>query len=88
MGNNRFWEIIYDDENHKMEVIGSSTDDTRLTNNVAEMQRIGMKVRCQTGDINIPENAIELSGYEKEKNLYSRLLLEYEAKTNKHLNRW
>jgi len=88
MGNNRFWEIIYDDENRKMEIIGSSIDDTKLTNNVVEMQRVGMKVRCQTGDINIPEDRHQLTGYEKEENLYSRLLSEYESRTKKQLKRW
>lgn len=63
-----------------MEVIGTSTDDTRLTNNVCGMQMAGMKVRCQTADISVPEEEITVNGYIHENNLYSRLLTDYETK--------
>jgi hypothetical protein len=85
---NKFWEVIYDDENRSMEVIGTSVDDTRLTNNVCEMQGAGMRVRCQTPDISVPKDQITVVGYTHENNLYSRLLSEYEMKTRKRLKRW
>ena len=69
----RFWEVIFDDSKRTIEVIGSSTNDTLLTNNVWKMQQAGMKVRCQTPDISIPKDEIKLSGYTVEENLYSRL---------------
>ena len=83
-----FWEVIYDDSKRTMEVIGSSTDDTLLTNNTFEMQQAGMKVRCQTADISVPKNEIKLKGYNHEEGLYSRLLMEYENLTKKQLKRW
>lgn len=84
----RFWEIVYDDSMHTMEVIGSSTDDTLMTNNIAEMQRVGMKVHCQTANIDTPKERINLIGYSIENNLYSRLMFEYERLTNKNLKLW
>ncbi|MCD9014433.1 hypothetical protein [Parachryseolinea silvisoli] len=84
----RFWEIIYDDDSKVMEIIGTSSDDTRLTNNVVEMQKAGLKVRCQTADISTPKEDIKLSGYKVEDNVYSRLLNEYERLTKKQLKRW
>lgn len=84
----KFWEVIYDDKTKTMEVIGSSTDETLLTNNVAEMQKIGMIVRCNTPDIDTPKEEIKLAGYTLEDNLYGRLLTEYEIKTRKQLKRW
>lgn len=84
----QFWEVIFDDEKRKMEVIGTSTNDTLLTNNVSEMQQAGMKVRCQTPDISIPKDELKLLGFTYEDNLYSRLLSDYETKTGKQLKRW
>ena len=83
-----FWEIIYDDSKMTMEVIGSSIDDTLLTNNTYEMQLAGMKVHCQTADISVAKQNIKVSGYNYENNLYSRLLNEYEQLTKKQLKRW
>jgi hypothetical protein len=84
----KFWEVIFDDEKLTMEVVGTSTDDTRLTNNISEMQQAGMKVRCQTPDTSVQKDEITLSGYTFENNLYSRLLRDYEIKTQKRLKRW
>ena len=84
----QFWEVIYDDDKRTMEVIGTSIDDTLLTNNVCEMQKAEMKVRCQTADISIRKDEIKVSGYVVEDNLYSRLLTDYEIKTRKQLKRW
>jgi hypothetical protein len=83
-----FWEVIYDDSKRTMEVIGSSSDDTRLTNNTYEMQQAGMKVHCQTADISASKESIKVAGYTHEDNLYSRLLNEYEQLTKKQLKRW
>jgi len=84
----QFWEVIYDDNNRKMDVWGPSLDDTILTNNVAEMIRAGMKVHCQTADIKYPKEEIKLFGYEIENNLYQRLINEYEILTGKLMRRW
>ena len=84
----RFWEVIYDDKLNKMEVIGSSSDDTLLTKNVCDMQDAGMKVRCQTADIDTPKEKMTLSGYQIENNLYGRLITEYERLTGKLMKRW
>lgn len=84
----QFWEVIYDDTNRKMEVMGPSSDDTKMTNNVAEMIRTGMKVHCQTADAKYPKEEVKLRGYEKENNLYQRLITEYEKSTGKLMNRW
>lgn len=70
-----------------MEVVGSSFDDTRLTNNVYEMQQAGMKVRCDTADISFSKESIKLPGYTHEDNLYTRLLNEYQQLTLKQLKR-
>ena len=83
-----FWEVIYDDSLSKMEILGTSTDDTHLIYNVSEMQRAGMKVRCQTPPISTPKEDIIVKGYEIEENLYARLLIEYEKLTRKQLKRW
>ncbi len=85
---NIFWEVIFDDENRKMEIIGKSSNDLLLTNNVYEMQQVGMKVRCQTPDISIKRDEITLLGYSIEEGLYGRLLSTYETKTGKLLKRW
>jgi len=85
----RFWEIVYDDDKRTMEIIGTSTDDTLLTNNVSKMIRSDMHVRCQVLDISIEKEDIDgPPGYTKEENLYSRLLLEYEKKTGKVLKQF
>lgn len=84
----QFWEVIYDDDKRTMEVIGTSTDDTRLINNVSEMQQAGMKVRCQTADLSVSKDKIKVSGYVVEDNLYSRLLNDFEIKIQKILKRW
>ncbi len=84
----KFWEVIYDDNKRTFEVIGSSNDDTLLTNNVSEMQRAGIKARCSTPDISISKDEIKVSGYTFEDNLYSRLLNDYELLTKKQLKRW
>ncbi len=85
---NRFWEIIIDDSKLTFEIIGSSSDITLFTNNVAEMQRIGMKVQCQTPDISVSRNNIPIKAYYTlEDNLYSRLLLQYGQQTKKQLKR-
>jgi len=84
----RFWEVIIDDDKLTIEVIGMSSDDTLLTNNVVAMQKAGMHVRCTTPDISASKNEILISGYRNEDNLYSRLLTEYEQKTHKQLKRW
>lgn len=84
----RFWEVIYDDKAQTMEVIGTSTNDTLLTNNVIEMQKAGMKVLCNTPSIEIREEDIKLPHYKLEKNLYGRLLDEYQINTKKQLKRW
>lgn len=52
------------------------------------MQQAGMNVRCTTADISIQKNAIRISGYSYEDNLYTRLLKEYEQTTYKQLKRW
>ena len=83
-----FWEVIYDESNKTMEVIGSSSDDTSLTNNTYEMQQAGMKVHCQTSDISTSKESITVVGYSHEDNLYTRLLNEYEQLTKKQLKRW
>ncbi len=84
---NRFWEIIYDDSKRTMDAVGSAND-ILFTNNVAEMQRSGMQVHCQAGEIAVPKENLKLPGYTFEDNLYSRLLNEYEQKTCKQLKRW
>ena len=84
----RFWEVIIDDSKRTIEVIGTSSDDTLLTNNTVEMQHAGMNVRCTTSDISYPKNEIKISGYKYEANLYTRLLAEYGQKTSKQLKRW
>ena len=84
----RFWEVIYDCANQKMEVIGSSNDDTLLTKNVAKMQKAGMKVLCNTPDISIPKELITSLNYTNETNLYNMLIEEYKTKTGKQLKRW
>jgi len=83
-----FWEIIIDDTQKTFEIIGKSSNDTLLTNNVCEMQQKNMKVRCQTLDISYSETDIQIKGYKLEENLYARLLSEYEQKTKKQLKRW
>jgi hypothetical protein len=84
----RFWEVVYDDNAQTMEVIGTSSNDTLLTNNVVEMQKAGFKVRCNTPSIETREEEIKLPHYELEKNLYGRLLDEYQIKTGRQLKRW
>lgn len=84
----QFWEVIYDDYNRKMDVMGPSSDDTIFTNNVAEMIKAGMEVHCQTADIKYPKEQVKLSGYQKEENLYQRLINEYEKLTGKLMKRW
>ncbi|NHA03306.1 TIR domain-containing protein [Mucilaginibacter sp. HC2] len=84
----RFWEVIYDDEHHKMEVIGESVDDTLLTENIVLMQHAGMKVRCNTADISTPKDNINLPNYQIENGLYQRLIKEYESKTGQRLKLW
>jgi hypothetical protein len=59
----RFWEIIIDDSRLTFEITGSSSDVALFTNNVEEMQSIGMKVRCQTPEISIPKNKLAIEGY-------------------------
>jgi hypothetical protein len=88
MGQSKFWEVFYDDKNKLMEIIGASSDDTLLTNNVYEMQQAGLSARCQTVDISIPKEEIKLSGYKIETDVYSRLINEYELLTRKQLKRW
>lgn len=83
-----FWEVIYDDTKRTMEVVGSSSDDTRLTDNTYEMQQAGMKVHCQTADNSASKESIIVAGYTHEDNLYTRLLNEYEQLTKKQLKRW
>lgn len=84
----KYWEVVYDDENSKIEVIGQSNDDTLLTYNVSEMQRAGMKVHCNAPDVTNPESNITLTHYQREVGLYSHLLGEYQKKTGKQLKRW
>jgi hypothetical protein len=83
-----FWEIFIDDTSRTFEVLGSSTDDTLLTNNTVEMWRAGFKVRCQTPDISIPKEEIKIAGYKQVEKLYSRLIREYEELTTKSLRLW
>lgn len=83
----RFWEVLYDDQRKTMEIIGISNDDTRLTNNVCEMQRVGLKVRCQTVNISVPIYDINLSGYTIEESVYAQLLNDYQQLTKKQLKR-
>ncbi len=64
----RFWEVIYDDNANTMEVIGTSTNDTLLTNDVAEMQKAGFKVPCNTPGIETREDEIRLPHYKMKKN--------------------
>lgn len=84
----RFWEVIYDGKAKTMEIIGTSSDDTLLTNNVAEMQLAGFDVRCNTADADVDKSQIKLPYYTIEENLYQRLLNEYQLKTGKQLKRW
>lgn len=85
---NRFWEVVYDDSKKKMEIIGTSSDDTLFTHNISEMQRAGMKVHCQTSNISIPKEKITLTGYNHQTGLYSQLLENYENLSGKQLKRW
>ncbi len=84
----RFWEVLYDDKRRTMEIIGISTDDTRLIKNISEMQRVGIEVRCHTVDISTPLYDITQSGYRIEGTVYSNVLNEYKLLTRKQLNRW
>lgn len=88
----QFWEVIYDDKNNKAEVWGPSSDDTLLTNNVAEMIRVEMKVHCQTADIDFSKEQIKEQikrfGYEIDDNLYRHLINEFELLTGKHMKQW
>jgi len=81
----KFWEVIFDDANKKMEVIGVSFDDTQFNYHVSEMRGVGMQVHNATPSINIREEDIVLNGYSTEKGLYKRLLNEYEMKVGKRL---
>lgn len=84
----RFWEVIYDGDAQTMEVIGTSTNDTLLTNNVAAMQKAEMNVRCNTPGIETREEDIILPHYKIEKGLYRRLIHEYGIKIGKQLKQW
>jgi hypothetical protein len=84
---NRFWEIIIDDDKLTFEITGSSGDVTLLTNNAAEMQSIGMHVRCQTPDISVSKNSLTIDGYKIEEGLYTRLLFQYGQQAKKQLKR-
>jgi hypothetical protein len=43
-----FWEVFKDDSLRQFEILGTSRDDTLLTNNTAEMIDCGLPVRCET----------------------------------------
>lgn len=78
-----YWQIIKDDSNRSFEVIGKSSNDTLLTNNVCEMMKVGMHVQCTTPPYNSnqSEEEITIPGYKLEAGLYNRLINEYEEKT-------
>ena len=83
----RYWEIIIDDNKLTFEITGSSGDITLFTGNVAEMQRVGMKVRCQTPDVSVSKNKLTIDGYILDEGLYTRLLFEYRQQTKRQLKR-
>ncbi len=84
----RFLEIIIDDKTQTLELLNWSHDDTHLINNVVNMQKAGMYIRCITIDKEPLKDEILIHGFKREEGLYSRLLLEYEEKTGKALKRW
>lgn len=85
----RFWEIIKDDRSQTFEVLGLSSNDTKLTNDTASMQDSGMHVRCETIDEKHSEDDISDQyrqiSISKEKGLMERLKYEYLGRTSKHL---
>lgn len=84
----RFWEVIIDRKAKTFEVLGVSSDDTLLTDNVATMIKAGMDVACNTPDSNIPKEELTITGYQSEAGVYDRLLSEYFKISKKHLRRW
>ena len=76
--NELFYEVIMDDSTRTFEIVGKSVDDTKITFLICDMQKVGMKVRCQTAYGHLSEAEIEEGfqaiGYSREDGLYSRLL--------------
>ena len=83
----KYWLLIMDRDKQTFEVIGQSNDDTLLTYNASEMQRVGMNVGCQAPDVSASQN-VTVTGYTEESGLYRRLFEDFEAKTGKRLKQW
>ncbi len=85
---NRWWEIIKDIRNQTFDVIGTTSDDTLLTNNVVEMCNAGVLVQCDTPQYtgNETEEDLHIPGYTREKGLYQKVLSEFESKTGRALS--
>lgn len=81
MARREFWEVIKDDDTKTYEILGLSSDDTRLTDMVFEMQQVGMHVRCETIPASTTRAEIDEGyrhiDYKPEEGLYRRLRSEY-----------
>lgn len=84
-----WWGIIKDDSNRTFEVIGKLSDITHLTDNVVAMMKAGMSIQCSTPVFDGEEERdIMIAGYQRENDLYRRLISEYQLKTKLPLNQW
>ena len=84
MPREEFWEVIKDDDEQTFEVLGLSSDDTRINKLTCEMQHLGMHVRCETIPCDTPRSQIPGEyaqiDYRPEDGLYRRLHSEFERR--------
>jgi hypothetical protein len=81
-------QIIVDRRSKIAEVISSASDDTKMTNNTAEMIRAGIDVFCTREDREYTKYDTSYGPYKFENGLYDRLFEEYHTLTGKSLKRW
>lgn len=62
--------------------------DNLLTNNVAEMQNVGIEVLIETLDKHYSSDELSKMGWKSDQGLYDKLLMDYTKIANKMLNRW
>ncbi len=74
------WELIIDDNTNTFEVVGTAFSDKFMTDLVVNMQRTGMRVRCDYVKQPYAKEKISISGYKMVEDLYSRLVKEYQEK--------
>lgn len=74
-----FWFVLKDDDNMTFDFIGPISDDIALTNVVADKQKAGFHIRCETPwldrypDMNSVINVMECIGYKQEVGLFERI---------------